>query len=222
MSSRNNQGCGCFGCFSSLIAIMIILPLLFGGFLYIGLFALAIWLIYIMIREIWRLIKNIKRKHQLRKEELRLQQIKEDTEIINHVLNGEKIEFYEQEKNIIEIFLDKFKLESTRKVEEINNNLLPYEIPKKICSHCGNIERMDYKYCANCGHHFSRLSKKQSQQLQYANQMQCIKSDMERKRRIRAERELSEIAMYEAQIRNAQLKKQDNNDNLKQYNDLMK
>ena len=45
---------------------------------------------------------------------------------------------------------------------------------------------------------------------------------MERKRRTRAERELSEIAMYEALIRNAQLKKQDNNDNLKQYNDLMK
>ena len=96
MSSRNNQACGCFGCFSSLIAIMIILPLLFGGFLYIGLFALAIWLIYIMLRGIWRLIKNIKIKRQLRKEELRLQQIKEDTEIINHVLNGEKIEFYER------------------------------------------------------------------------------------------------------------------------------
>lgn len=110
MSSRNNQGCGCFGCFSSLIAIMIILPLLFGGFLYIGLFALAIWLIYMMLRGIWRLIKNIKRKRQLCKEELRLQQIKEDTEIINHVLNGEKIEFYEQEKNIIEIFLDKLSL----------------------------------------------------------------------------------------------------------------
>ena len=85
MSSRNNQGCGCFGCFSSLIAIMIILPLLFGGFLYIGLFALVIWLIYMMLRGIWRLIKNIKRKRQLCKEELRLQQIKEDTEKPTHL-----------------------------------------------------------------------------------------------------------------------------------------
>nr|WP_296960502.1 hypothetical protein [uncultured Mediterraneibacter sp.] len=121
MSSRNNQGCGCFGCFSSLFAIMIILPLLLGGFLYIGLFALAIWLIYIILSTIWKLIKNSRQNRKLRDKEIELQRARE-----------------------------------------------------------------------------------------------------ERQRKIKEDRELSERAFYNATMRNAELKKQDDNDNLKQYNDLTK
>ena len=89
-------------------------------------------------------------------------------------------------------------------------------------SHCGNIECVDYKYCTNCGNPFQETIQMQMRERSRINRMQYLKNVQEEQKKIKREKELTSQGICDAIYRNAELKKQDDEDNLNQYNKLTK
>lgn len=106
--------------------------------------------------------------------------------------------------------------------QTVNANIPTYDMPKKKCSHCGNIECVDYKYCTNCGNPFQETIQMQMRERSRINRMQYLKRLQEEQRKIKREKELTSQGICDAIYRNAELKKQDDEDNLNQYNKLTK
>ena len=106
--------------------------------------------------------------------------------------------------------------------QTVNANVPTYDIPEKKCSHCGSIECIDYKYCTNCVNPFQETIQMQMRERSRINRMQYLKNIQEKQRKIKIEKELTSQGICNAIYRNAELKKQDDEDNLNQYNKLTK
>ena len=103
--------------------------------------------------------------------------------------------------------------------QTVNANVPTYDIPEKKCSHCGSIECI---YCTNCGNPFQETIQMQMRERSRINRMQYLKNIQEKQRKIKIEKELTSQGICNAIYRNAELKKQDDEDNLNQYNKLTK
>ena len=103
--------------------------------------------------------------------------------------------------------------------QTVNANVPTYDIPEKKCSHCGSIECIDY---TNCGNPFQETIQMQMRERSRINRMQYLKNIQEKQRKIKIEKELTSQGICNAIYRNAELKKQDDEDNLNQYNKLTK